>query len=162
MVFPSILSFDFRCARLAELCRSSATSFCQRASRTVSTSPVSSAARTAHPGSVSCWQWLNRHCLESAWRSEKLQPRRNSTSVSCSSRMPGVSRTAQPSGSMRSWRLVVVWWPLASSSRMACVSMDRVPDSALISVDLPTPDDLTSGRYIQDTDMRQEVCSQWR
>jgi hypothetical protein len=23
-------------------------------------------------------------------------------------------------------------------------------------------DDPTSGRYIQDTDMRQEVCSQWR
>ena len=59
-----------------------------------------------------------------------------------SSRMPGVSITAAPSGSISSSLWVVVWRPLSSFLRppVSCLSS---PSSRLMRVDLPTPEEPT-------------------
>ncbi len=65
-------------------------------------------------------------------------------SQSCSSRIPGVSRTSPPPGSSTSWRCVVVWRPSPSSSRIVCVASSSSPASVFTSVDLPTPEEPSS------------------
>jgi hypothetical protein len=58
---------------LFELYRSSTTSLSHRATRSSSMSPASRAICIAHPGSLSCRQSLNRHCVANSTRSPKTK-----------------------------------------------------------------------------------------
>ena len=100
------------------LVSSSATSLRQRGRRAGSIFAVAMAACTAQPGSTSCWQSRKRQLAEGRFRSGNRMSMPSATSVSCNSRTPGVSISQPPCGSGRRLRAVVVWRPLASSSRM--------------------------------------------
>ena len=135
------LSRTRRLVRSLVFSKSSATSFSQRCVRGTSIAPLAIAACTAQPGSLSWAQLLKRQSCRKACKSAKVSPSPMETSVSCNSRMPGVSRTAQPIGIMCSCRPVVVWRPLSSVARTVCVFIASLPAKVLANVDLPTPDE---------------------
>src|SRR5690606_37509613 len=121
----------------------SAPSLRKLATRPASSSPRSTAARTAQPGSFACRQSRNRHCAASASMSAKLSAT-SSSPVGFSSRMPGVSIRQAPDGSAINARWVVVWRPRSSPSRTAPVFILSMPSRVLVSVDLPAPEEPTS------------------
>ena len=102
---------EARAARWSEAAATSSRSLRKLATRPASSSPRSTAARTAQPGSCARLQSRNLHCAASASMSAKLSAT-SSSPVGESSRMPGVSIRHAPKpapaegGSATSAR----WW----------------------------------------------------
>ena len=107
--------------------------------------PARASRRSARGGSRiparrSCAQSENLHSAASSLISENVVSRTSSSAQSCSSRIPGVSRSTAPEGSGTSSRWDVVCRPRPPALVSAVARTSR-PAKRFTSVDLPTPDE---------------------